>query len=246
MCFLWISEQTAIISLNNINWLVCITETECVYCAARTGSLTIIPVNFSLVRQCRGLSPRRPRFDPTAVNVRRVVDKVVLANVYFPSTSAVPFRYHSTNAQYSVGIILPMLSTHYHLHFALTTRTNKWSLRTFYKSMLFRKPGSAGDIKLVFLPQLWLHFRHILIAVGWQCYGYNPPKPSLSVTFWTSWFLHIRRYRSLTIPNVFAWSVTLIARRTKQHTRCWNVSVLRLSYEPNRRAATGGVVCAGA
>jgi hypothetical protein len=39
MCFLWISEQTAIISLYNINWLVCWTETECVYCAVRTGSL---------------------------------------------------------------------------------------------------------------------------------------------------------------------------------------------------------------
>ena len=42
ICFLWISEQTAIISLYNINWLVCITETECVYCAVRTGSLYII------------------------------------------------------------------------------------------------------------------------------------------------------------------------------------------------------------
>jgi len=29
MCFLWISEQTAIISLYNINWLVCITEIVC-------------------------------------------------------------------------------------------------------------------------------------------------------------------------------------------------------------------------
>ena len=36
MCFVWISEQTAI-----INWLVCITETECVYCAVRTGYLKI-------------------------------------------------------------------------------------------------------------------------------------------------------------------------------------------------------------
>ena len=43
MCFLWISEQTAIISLYNINRLVCITETQCVYCAVRTGSLTVIP-----------------------------------------------------------------------------------------------------------------------------------------------------------------------------------------------------------
>jgi len=39
MCFVWISEQTAIISLYSINWLVCIIETVCVYCAVRTGSL---------------------------------------------------------------------------------------------------------------------------------------------------------------------------------------------------------------
>jgi hypothetical protein len=36
-----ISEKTAIISLYNINWMVCITETECVYCAVRTGSLNV-------------------------------------------------------------------------------------------------------------------------------------------------------------------------------------------------------------
>ena len=42
MCFVWISEQTAIISLYSINWLVCIIETECVYCAVRTGSLYVI------------------------------------------------------------------------------------------------------------------------------------------------------------------------------------------------------------
>ena len=42
MCFVWIWEQTAIISLYSINCLVCITETECVYCAVRTGSLYII------------------------------------------------------------------------------------------------------------------------------------------------------------------------------------------------------------
>ena len=42
LCVLWIWEQTAIISLYSINWLVFITETECVYCAVRTGSLYII------------------------------------------------------------------------------------------------------------------------------------------------------------------------------------------------------------
>jgi len=35
MCFVWIWEQTAIISLYNINWLLFVTETECVYCAVR-------------------------------------------------------------------------------------------------------------------------------------------------------------------------------------------------------------------
>jgi hypothetical protein len=40
MCFVWIWEQTAIISLYSINWLVCITEMEYVYGAVRTGCLT--------------------------------------------------------------------------------------------------------------------------------------------------------------------------------------------------------------
>jgi hypothetical protein len=39
MCFAWISEQTAIISLYSINLSVFITEAESVYCAVRTGSL---------------------------------------------------------------------------------------------------------------------------------------------------------------------------------------------------------------
>ena len=39
MCFAWISEQTAIISLYNINLPVFITEAESVYCSVRTGYL---------------------------------------------------------------------------------------------------------------------------------------------------------------------------------------------------------------
>jgi len=37
VCFVWIWEQTAIISLYSIDWLVFITETECVYCAVRSA-----------------------------------------------------------------------------------------------------------------------------------------------------------------------------------------------------------------
>jgi hypothetical protein len=66
MCFVWISEQTAIISLYSINWLVFITEMESVYCAVRTESLTIVQFNFRLSmdvpwlrRLVAGLSPRR-------------------------------------------------------------------------------------------------------------------------------------------------------------------------------------------
>jgi hypothetical protein len=39
MCFAWISEQTAIISLYSIILLVFITEAESIYCAVWTGSL---------------------------------------------------------------------------------------------------------------------------------------------------------------------------------------------------------------
>jgi hypothetical protein len=48
ICFIWIWEQTAIISLYNIKWLVCIIEMECVYCAVRTGCLNVIQVNISV------------------------------------------------------------------------------------------------------------------------------------------------------------------------------------------------------
>ena len=52
MCFVWIWEQTAIISLYIINWLVCITETECVYCAVRTECLNITQVRLRLHEDC--------------------------------------------------------------------------------------------------------------------------------------------------------------------------------------------------
>jgi hypothetical protein len=47
LCFVWISEQTTIISLHSINWLVFITETECVYCAVQAKSLCTIHVTLS-------------------------------------------------------------------------------------------------------------------------------------------------------------------------------------------------------
>jgi hypothetical protein len=45
MCFVWIWEQRAIISLNSINLLFFVTVTEWGYCAVRTWILYIIQVN---------------------------------------------------------------------------------------------------------------------------------------------------------------------------------------------------------
>jgi hypothetical protein len=45
MCFVWISEQKAIISLYVINWLVLITETKCLLHGSR---LNVIKTDISL------------------------------------------------------------------------------------------------------------------------------------------------------------------------------------------------------
>ena len=72
MCFVWIWEQTAIISLYSINWLVFITETECVYCAVGAEYSSIILVNLCLIQlmvhkmTVAHLQP--PHFQPSGVS----------------------------------------------------------------------------------------------------------------------------------------------------------------------------------
>jgi len=84
-CFVWIWEQTAIISLYSINWLILIKETESVYCAVRTDCLNIIQSILSFLSSCHGsgqlvadFSQQRPRFDLKSVHVRFAVEKVTL------------------------------------------------------------------------------------------------------------------------------------------------------------------------
>jgi hypothetical protein len=111
MCFVWIWEQTAIISLYRINWLVCITETECVYCAVRTEYLNIIQKKRTLFL--------KSRIDPRPVFVRFVVDRLAMRQVSirilrFPPASIIP----------------PMLRIYLHPPVALTRRTEgeAWNL----------------------------------------------------------------------------------------------------------------------
>jgi L-fucose mutarotase/ribose pyranase (RbsD/FucU family) len=63
-----VSEQTETNSVYNINRLVFITETKSVYCAVRTGSLTMVQINLSILR---GLSPRENYTDRAAAAGRR-------------------------------------------------------------------------------------------------------------------------------------------------------------------------------
>jgi hypothetical protein len=67
MCFVWISGQTTIISLYSINWLVFITETECVYCVVRTESLTIPSKDEWLLYVPPGLTFTNSTFCPHSV-----------------------------------------------------------------------------------------------------------------------------------------------------------------------------------
>jgi hypothetical protein len=80
-----------------------------------------------------GLSPRKPGFDPRSVHVRFVMDKVALGQVFLPVLRFPP-----------VSVIPSVFHIHFHLHVALTRRTNGRSLGTFQKAVLFRKSGSIG------------------------------------------------------------------------------------------------------
>ena len=126
MCFVWISEQTAIISLrvyiinplnaelNTIchllallgahlifhvsriraNWLVFITETECVYCAVRTGCLYVIQFNVSPSARCQ--LPVCHCGSPCMWNLWST--EWHWEQLFAPSTSVLPRQYHSTSA----------------------------------------------------------------------------------------------------------------------------------------------------
>jgi hypothetical protein len=129
MSFVWISEQTAIISLYNVNWLVCITETESVYCAGRTESSTIIQER----------SPRRKTgFDPWPIRLRFVMGNVALGNVFR--------RLRHLSA---VSFIPPMVRTRLHLCVILIRRADGQSLEGFKKQCCFGNPDGL-DKKVLF------------------------------------------------------------------------------------------------
>jgi len=85
VCFVWISEQTVIISLYNINWLVCITETECVYCAVRAGCLSTVSGYMFHIRALENICTVRT---PTIAHSYNMICLILMFSYMFVS----PFR----------------------------------------------------------------------------------------------------------------------------------------------------------
>jgi hypothetical protein len=129
MRFLWISEQTTIIYLYSINWLVLF------YCAVRAEHLlrkvwlifvfTAVPLLKCLVA---GLSLWGPGFEPRLVHVRFAADKVALGQVLLRILRFSP-----------ASINPPILHTDLHLYVAISRRTNGRSMG------IFEKPWSLGN-----------------------------------------------------------------------------------------------------
>jgi len=120
MCFVWIWEQTAIISLYSTNWQVCVTETECGYCALRTGCLITLQLTFRLQRPRHGSGVRRRPLSSKA----RVQ--------YLSSPNEISGRQTGTGIGFSpstfhffpVSSIQTMFHIHHHLKRALVRRTS--------------------------------------------------------------------------------------------------------------------------
>jgi hypothetical protein len=132
VCFVWISEQTAIVSLYNINWSVVKTETKCLL---RGMDWTFTNNSGSVNRTCSIVhGPRmKPRatlcplqtiptytyvsmpcmaqavagLSPQTVHAGFVVEKVALGQAFYEYYSF-PYHYNSTNnAPHSRFIQLP-------------------------------------------------------------------------------------------------------------------------------------------
>jgi hypothetical protein len=112
MCFVRISEQTAIISLYSINWLVFITETECGYCAVQAESLYIIQVNFSQVKG-HGMALAVCRRFLTAE--ARVQSQAIPCEICGEQSGNVTSSSRSTSFS-PASVIPPMLHTDLHLN----------------------------------------------------------------------------------------------------------------------------------
>ena len=129
------------------------TETDCVYCAARTKSWSILEANF---RRFKGRAMAlvvsfvllatvawvRPHVSPCEIMVGRVALRRVLL-------------------RFSPVSIIPIVPLSCHLHAARIRRRNGPSLGTFLKATLFRKSGGGQWIEENFHSFFFYLLRHM-------------------------------------------------------------------------------------
>jgi hypothetical protein len=111
-----------------------------VYCAVRTEYLSIFQVkrNLSWVRQLvAGLLPRRPGFDHGSVNVKFVMDKVELGQIFLPVLTVL-----------FLSISPRVAHTHVHVG-AVTKRANRRRPGTFKKRKFLMGSWGALDGKVL-------------------------------------------------------------------------------------------------
>jgi hypothetical protein len=140
MCFVWISEQTAIMSLYSINWLVCITETECLL----RGTDKIFICNFGNSKSLGRTMVQAVSHQPLIANARvrsqaGPCDRYILGKV----TQRQDFIQVSGFS--SVTVILPMFHTHLHRHATVTKQINGRSLETLQKATVISKSENTGQ-----------------------------------------------------------------------------------------------------
>ena len=111
MRLVWISEQTAIISLYSINWLVFITETESVYCAVRAEC----KYSYSISAYSKLCAMAQSVWRRPLTLYARVRSQTSPCEICGGQSGTVTGS--------SVSIIPQMLHTYHHIHTALTRRT---------------------------------------------------------------------------------------------------------------------------
>ena len=153
MCFVWIWEQTAIISLYNINWLVCITETECVYCAVRTGSSYVIPVSFLSTESVMVLAVISR---PLTVHAR--VRCQFSTCGFFGGQSGRWTIFSPCSSVFPRHNLAPVLHSDPHIHVALTGSTNGRWLVTFQNENSFENFGA----RIHFFPCYVFNGNHLI------------------------------------------------------------------------------------
>ena len=166
VCFVLIWEQTAIISLYGISWLVCITDymyrtmvticttsltfTHSTFCPHSvfvsiwepTSIISLHNINWLVCvteTECVYCAVRTGSLHSNSTSILRGCPRVICSG-----WSASGSGYCPSTSLSPVSITPPMLHTHLHLHVALPRRTHWRSLGTLQTAMLLRKPASVG------------------------------------------------------------------------------------------------------